>query len=111
MLARKQIKWVEWKHFPGLKVPAPGTFKNIYPTYDQEFSPDFVSDRRIYFELLRERLQERREFLMALGIDQRYVLPIRKAILQLDMENLSDPTRTHVDNLDTLMPTGRDHSI
>ncbi len=111
-LARQEIDWVPWIHFPGIEIPTPESFLDVYPKYADDFNPYNVKDPEHYFDLLRKRLLERQTFLLDLKIDRRFLLPIRKAILQIDEQELK--TRglsSHVNNLDTLLDTGRDHSL
>lgn len=109
LIARNQIKWVDWEQLPGTQIPAPGSFDMIEPDYDALFNPTKLEDGHRYCELLRERLFERLRFLMQIKIDRRYALPLRKAIYQLDAHDLETRrVESDVDNLDTLLGTGRD---
>lgn len=109
MLARGLVKWVKWEHFPGVPIPAPGTFDHVYPNFEKEFNPLRMKDSETYYELLRQRLIERQNFLLGLRIDRRFVLPIRKAIIEIDTRELEVHGRSsHVDNIDTFLDTGRD---
>lgn len=111
-LARNEINWEPWIHFPGVDIPTPESLSDVYPNYAEAFNPYTVEDSEYYFNLLRKRLLERQNFLLNLRIDRRFILPIRKAVIQIDDHELK--TRglsSHVDNLDTFMNTGRDHSL
>ena len=111
MLAHKKIEWVQWPYLPGAEIPAPGVFEALYPGYEKIFNPMNIEDSLNYCELLRMRVLERLRFLvMNTKIDRRYVLPLRKAIYQLDTYDLQrrDDQETLVDNFDTLMDTGRE---
>lgn len=109
MLAHGKIKWVSWDRFPGVKIPAPNTFEEIYPGFEEAFNPMNVKEPDNYYELLRERLLQRQNFLLKLRIDRRFVLPIRKAIIEIDERELKTFGRSsHVDNLDTFLDPGRD---
>tara|TARA_B100000609_G_scaffold185030_1_gene168450 strand:- start:22314 stop:24137 length:1824 start_codon:yes stop_codon:yes gene_type:complete len=111
MLARNKIKWIPWPHFPGVQIPESGTFNHIISDFDQKFNPLNVEDSQVYYELLRARLLERQNFLLGLGVDRRFVLPIRKAIVQVDNHELELGVNVdRVDNLDTLIGTGRENA-
>ncbi|MEM1007786.1 MAG: phosphoenolpyruvate carboxykinase (ATP), partial [Myxococcota bacterium] len=110
-LAKQEIKWVPWKHFPGVHIPQRGCFDHVHPEFDQHFHPEHLQDEVEYCELLRSRLIDRVNFLLEIKIDRRFVLPIRKAIFQLDAYELQ--TRgpvTHVENLETIRDTGREET-
>lgn len=110
-LAQRKVSWMPWTHFPGMEVPHPDSFADVYPRYEQDFSPYHVEDMDFYLELLRQRLIQRQTFLLNLGIDRRFILPIRKAIIQIDDHELATRGRaSHVDNIDTYFNTGRDVS-
>lgn len=111
MLAQNKIRWIDWPYFPGTQIPAPGCFESLFPLFDQYFHPLRVEDEQVFCELLRNRLLERLDFLLSIKIDRRFILPIRKAIIELDSYELSTRGPTaHVENIETLLGTGRDKS-
>lgn len=111
LLAHDKIQWLDWPYFPGTQIPAPGSFQGVFPNFDQDFHPLQVDDEEVYCELLRTRLLDRLDFLLEIKIDRRFILPIRKAIFELDAYELSTRGPTaHVDNIETLRGTGRDSS-
>jgi hypothetical protein len=108
-IAREQIIWMTWPHFPGVEIPHPDSFADVYPLFDSHFNPLNIADADLYHEFLRKRLLERQDFLLSIGIDRRFILPIRKAIIQIDENELLSRGRTsHVDNINTFINTGRD---
>jgi hypothetical protein len=111
MLARGEIEWMDWEHFPGVKIPNPSAFKSVYPNFEEHFHPPRLKNPEVYYEMLRKRLLERQNFLLGLRIDRRFVLPIRKAIIEIDARELEEHGRSsHVDNIDTFLGTGRDEA-
>ena len=111
MLAQNKIRWIDWPYFPGTQIPAPGCFESVFPQFDSFFHPLRVEDEQVFCELLRNRLLERLDFLLSIKIDRRFILPIRKAIIELDAYELSTRGPTaHVENIETLLGTGRDKS-
>jgi hypothetical protein len=83
----------------------------VYPNFEEHFHPPRLKNPEVYYEMLRKRLLERQNFLLGLRIDRRFVLPIRKAIIEIDARELEEHGRSsHVDNIDTFLGTGRDEA-
>ncbi|TNE50045.1 MAG: phosphoenolpyruvate carboxykinase (ATP) [Deltaproteobacteria bacterium] len=110
-LARNQIEWEPWTQFPGTEIPTASSLADVYPEYEEHFSPYRVADQNYYYELFRTRMLQRQNFLLKLRIDRRFILPIRRAIIEIDdMELKTRGLESHVDNIDTFLDTGRDQS-
>jgi phosphoenolpyruvate carboxykinase (ATP) len=112
LLARNKIRWEPWSFFPGTEIPAPGAFDELFPDFDAHFHPHRSQDEYAFREILRKRLLARLDFLLEIKIDRRFILPIRKAIYELDAyEQSTRGPIGHVDNLETLRGTGREDKL
>lgn len=82
-LAKGQIRWEDWELFPGCKLPAPGSFDDIDPRFQEKYNPASLAAQEEYRKLLNDRIQQRLIFLAQLGIDAYFTNPLHRVLLTI----------------------------
>lgn len=91
-LAKNQIQWQDWHMFPGLQIPDPKCFEDIYSDFSKHFHPLYIRDKKGYRQLLFQRLKERIHFLQGLTVDQKYIKPFVRALQRMQSTSHKQPT-------------------
>lgn len=60
----EELEWEEWNILKGAYIPKPGSIDKIYPDYSKIYSTDDVTNREKYIETLKNRFQQRKDYLI-----------------------------------------------
>ncbi len=64
-ILKNEITWVEHPFIKGGLIPEKNSIEKIWPGYSEKFSTDSIEHKNGYMELLSNRFEQRREFLLA----------------------------------------------
>jgi phosphoenolpyruvate carboxykinase (ATP) len=66
-----EMEWVEWDLLKGAFIPKAECIEKIYPDYNEIFSTDFIKNKNAYLEILKDRFEQRKTFLLNSDINQK----------------------------------------
>lgn len=59
----EQLEWEDWNMLPGAMIPTKGSIEKILPGYYERYHPDNRENMDEYVVLLKDRFEQRREYL------------------------------------------------
>jgi phosphoenolpyruvate carboxykinase (ATP) len=66
-----EIEWQPWELLPGAMVPKASSIDLIWPGYSKLFSFDHIANKDHYLEYLKDRFEQRRQFLLKSDVNQK----------------------------------------
>ncbi len=72
-----QLEWMQWDILPGAMIPDPESVEALLPGYCQSYDPRKVNNREAYVALLKDRFQQRKEYLESTELVERPELLVR----------------------------------
>ncbi len=65
------LEWEDWEFLPGTQIPTKASVEKILPGYHALFDPYAVPNKEDYLQMLRDRMQQRHDFLNASDVKER----------------------------------------
>lgn len=69
-----RIKWEDWDLLPGAMIPEQQSIDILLPGFYDKYHPDKRENRDAYMKLMKDRFQQRREFIQASDLRARPIL-------------------------------------
>ncbi len=66
-----ELEWEEWDLLPGAYIPKASVIDKIYPGYTETYSSDNVQNKEQYLETLKDRFEQRKQFLLKSDVNQK----------------------------------------
>ena len=66
-----QLEWEEWNALPGAQIPTRASIEKILPGYYEKYDPAKRGNPEQYAAVLKDRFQQRRDFLMGSDLSEK----------------------------------------
>ena len=66
-----QLEWEDWDLVQGMQLPAKESVDKIWPGYYETYDPAGVENKEAYQELLKDRFQQRIDFLESSAVAEK----------------------------------------
>ncbi|MFW5799965.1 MAG: phosphoenolpyruvate carboxykinase, partial [Spirochaetota bacterium] len=84
-----ELEWEEWELLPGASIPTPESINKVWPDYSKSYEMKELHNKEKYLETLKDRFEQRRNFLLQSDVNQKPVL-LKRLLNAFDVLNITE---------------------